>query len=60
MPIGSWAVTVHHELPAPCMRFDVALEDGAKILVQRHGRVDEKSSGSIFGALEELISNSRS
>ena len=28
------------ELPTPRMIFDVALDDGAKIRVQRHGRTD--------------------
>jgi hypothetical protein len=31
---------MHYELPVPSMRFDVTLEDGAKILVRRHGRPD--------------------
>jgi pimeloyl-ACP methyl ester carboxylesterase len=41
MPNCSWAViSVHYELPVPSLTFDVALEDGAKILVRRHGRPD--------------------
>ena len=31
---------MHFELPAPIMVFDVALEDGARICVRRHGRAD--------------------
>jgi len=31
---------MHFELPPPSMIFDVALEDGAKIRVRRHGRTD--------------------
>jgi pimeloyl-ACP methyl ester carboxylesterase len=31
---------MHFELPAPHMVFDVALDDGAKIRVRRHGRAD--------------------
>jgi pimeloyl-ACP methyl ester carboxylesterase len=31
---------MHFELPEPHMTFDVALEDGAKIRLRRHGRAD--------------------
>jgi pimeloyl-ACP methyl ester carboxylesterase len=40
IPICRAVTSVHYELPAPNMTFDVALEDGTKILVRRHGRAD--------------------
>jgi pimeloyl-ACP methyl ester carboxylesterase len=33
-------MTMHFELPVPSMIFDVALEDGAKIRMRRHGNAD--------------------
>ena len=35
-----WRLPMLYELPVPSMRFDVTLEDGAKIRVRRHGRPD--------------------